>query len=110
MAKKLYVGGLPYSYNETKLRELFQAYTSISSVQLISDKFSGQSKGFGFIEFDDSEEADKAIASLNGTDCEGRSLTVNEARPKTAGGGFGGGFGGGRNSGGGSGQRRERNW
>ncbi len=106
MAKKIYVGGLPYSYNETRLRELFQAYTSIESVQLISDKFSGQSKGFGFVEFEDGAEADKAIAELNGTECEGRSLTVNEARPKAP---RTGGFGGGGSRGGG-GQRRERNW
>jgi RNA recognition motif-containing protein len=111
MAKKLYVGSLPYSANESSLRELFEPFGTLVSVAVISDKFSGQSKGFGFVEFEDSEAADKAIAQVNGREMGGRSLTVNEARPQAKReGGFGGGGGGGRggfggNRGGGGGRR-----
>jgi len=98
MAKKLYVGSLPYSVTETQLRELFEPFGSLNSVRVISDKFTGKSKGFGFVEFEDGEEADKAIAEVSGRELEGRTLVVNEARPeeKRSGGFGGGGFGGGR--------------
>lgn len=114
MAKKLYVGSLPYSVNESSLRELFEPFGEITSVAVISDKFTGQSKGFGFVEFSDSDAADSAIAQLNGKEMGGRTLTVNEAKPqekRSGGGGFGGGgnrgggYGGNRSSGGGGGRR-----
>ncbi len=112
MAKKLYVGSLPYSADESALRELFEPFGTLLSVAVINDKFSGQSKGFGFVEFEDSAAADQAIAQINGKDMGGRSLTVNEARPQAKReGGFGGGGGGGRGGfgggrGGGGGGRR----
>jgi RNA recognition motif-containing protein len=81
VGKKIYVGSLPYSINEQKLADLFAPYGSVTSVKIISDKYSGQSKGFGFVEMDSSEDAQKAIAALNGTQLEGRTLVVNEARP-----------------------------
>jgi RNA recognition motif-containing protein len=113
MAKKLYVGSLPYSANEDSLRGLFEPFGELISVAVISDKFTGQSKGFGFVEFADAEAADAAIAQVNGKDMGGRSLTVNEAKPQEkrsgGGGGFGGnrggGFGGNRGGGGGGGRR-----
>ena len=91
MAKKLYVGSLSYSTDETKLRSLFEPFGVLLSVAVINDKFTGQSKGFGFVEFEDSEAADNAIAQINGKEVDGRSLVVNEARPRE--GGFGGGGG-----------------
>lgn len=110
MAKKLYVGSLPYSADENALRELFEPFGNLISAAVISDKFTGQSKGFGFVEFEDSSAADRAIAEVNGRDMGGRSLTVNEARPPAKReGGFGGGGGGrggfGGNRGGGGGRR-----
>src|SRR5471030_1475555 len=105
MAKRLYVGGLPYSANERELEDLFASTDTVSSVSVVTDKYTGQSKGFGFVEMSTDAEADAAINTLNGTMLGGRTLTVNEAkpredRPRTGGGGYGGG--GGRNSGGGS--------
>jgi len=94
MAKKLYVGSLSYDTDETKLRELFEPFGALLSAAVISDKYSGQSKGFGFIEFEDSDAADEAIAQINGKEVDGRSLVVNEARPRAPrDGGFGGGGG-----------------
>jgi RNA recognition motif-containing protein len=81
VGKKIYVGSLPYSVNEQKLSDLFAQYGSVASVKIISDKYSGQSKGFGFVEMASAEEAQKAITALNGTQLEGRTLVVNEARP-----------------------------
>ena len=81
MGKKIYVGSLPYSINEQKLADLFAPYGTVTSAKIISDKFSGQSKGFGFVEMESSEDAQKAITALNGTQLEGRTLVVNEARP-----------------------------
>jgi RNA recognition motif-containing protein len=99
MAKKLYVGSLPYSVTETELREMFEPFGTLASARLISDKFSGQSKGFGFVEFEDGEAGDKAIAEVNGREVGGRTLVVNEARPEEKRergfGGGGRGFGGG---------------
>lgn len=105
MSKKLYVGGLPYSINEQKLSDLFAQYGSIASVKIIADKYSGQSKGFGFVEMSSSEEAQKAITALNGTQFEGRTLVVNEARPMESRPPSPRGGGGGRSSGGGRGRR-----
>jgi len=81
MGNKLYVGGLPYSVNEGKLQEIFSAHGTVESANVISDKLTGQSRGFGFVEMSSSSEAQKAIESLNGTQIEGRTLTVNEAKP-----------------------------
>ena len=100
MGSKLYVGGLPYSVTEGSLRELFSAHGTVESANVISDKFTGQSRGFGFVEMSSSSEAQKAIESLNGTQLDGRTLTVNEAKPmarRDNSGGGGGGRDGGRN-------------
>lgn len=96
----IYVGNLSYSVTEDELREAFGAYGEISSVSLISDKFSGQSKGFGFVEMPNNSEADAAIKALNETPLKGRNMRVNQAKPRTdrpqRSGGGGGGPGGGR--------------
>jgi len=98
MAKRLYVGNLPYSTNESELKDMFSAAGTVSSATVITDKFSGRSKGFGFVEMSSDSEADAAIEKFNGQDIGGRKLTVNEARPREEGGnrfggrGFGGGF------------------
>lgn len=81
MGTKLYVGGLPYSVDEGRLQEIFSAHGSVESSKVISDKFTGQSRGFGFVEMSSGSEAKKAIESLNGTQLDGRTLTVNEAKP-----------------------------
>jgi RNA recognition motif-containing protein len=80
--KKLYVGSLPYSVTEDELRELFSAYGPIESVRIITDKFTGQSKGFGFVEMANGEDAKKAIEAVNGMKLNGRTLIVNDARPE----------------------------
>ena len=100
MGSKLYVGGLPYSVTEGRLQELFSAHGTVQSANVISDKFTGQSRGFGFVEMSSNNEAQAAIQSLNGTQFEGRSLTVNEAKPmEKRDGGGGGGRGGDRDGG-----------
>ena len=81
MGNKLYVGGLPFSVTEDRLQEIFSAHGSVESSKVISDKFTGQSRGFGFVEMSSGSEAKKAIDSLNGTQLDGRTLTVNEAKP-----------------------------
>ncbi len=93
----LYVGNLLFDVTENDLKELFEPFGQVTEVRLIMDKFTGKSKGFGFIEMPSKEEAQKAIAELNGKDMKGRDMTVNEAKPKTDRGGRGGrgGFGGG---------------
>lgn len=99
MAKKLYVGGLPYSTTQEALKDEFSKAGAVSSAIVIMDKMTGRSKGFGFVEFESDADADKAVEMMNGKMFEGRSLTVNEARPMEArpprrdGGGFGGGRG-----------------
>ncbi len=90
MNKKLYVGGLPYAVTEDKLQEIFSAHGTVESARVITDRFTGRSRGFGFVEMSSEEEAQTAIDSLNGSDLEGRSLTVNEARPQENRGGGGG--------------------
>src|SRR3990170_3832094 len=105
MGNKLYVGGLPYSVTEGQLEEIFSKHGTVQSARVISDKFTGRSRGFGFVEMGSDAEAQKAIEALNGTELEGRTLVVNEARPqeRTQGGPGGGGGrrprpgGGGRN-------------
>ena len=82
MAVRLYVGNLPYSVTQSRLQEMFSPFGALGEVTVISDKFSGRSKGFGFVEFENAEEAKAAIEKLNGTDIDGRNIIVNEARPK----------------------------
>ena len=105
MGTKLYVGGLPYSTTEQQLSELFAPQGSVTSAKVITDKFTGQSRGFGFVEMSTEDEAQKAISALNGTQMDGRTITVNEAKPQEKRSGGGGGYGGG---GGGGGDRGGR--
>lgn len=103
MGKKLYVGNLAYSVDSSELEQMFGAHGTVVSAQIINDRDTGRSKGFGFVEMTSDAEADAAIAALNGQEQNGRALTVNEARPREerSGGGGGGGRGGGGRSGGG---------
>jgi RNA recognition motif-containing protein len=96
MSSKIYVGGLPYSITDQSLNDLFAPHGTVESARVITDKFTGQSRGFGFVEMASADEAKKAIAALDGSQLEGRTLTVNEARPQQprTGGGGGGGRGG----------------
>jgi RNA recognition motif-containing protein len=114
MGSKIYVGGLPYSATEQQLSDLFAAHGGVASARIITDKFTGQSRGFGFVEMSSDSEAQAAITALNGSEMGGRTLTVNEARPQEprSGGGGRGGFGGGGGGrggfGGGGGGKRDR--
>jgi hypothetical protein len=130
MGRKLFVGNLPFSATDETLRELFSQSGTVESAQVIMDKFSGRSKGFGFVEMSTDEEAQQAVAKFNSHELDGRALTVNEARPmapREGGGGFGGrggggggrgdrggygggGGGGGFGGGGGGGGKRRNNW
>jgi cold-inducible RNA-binding protein len=114
MASKLYVGGLSYSTTSEGLRTLFAQYGTVESAAVVSDRDSGQSRGFGFVEMSTQPEAQEAIAKLDGQSFEGRPLKVNVANPKGAGGGAGTGFtrGGGSGSGTsfGGGDRRPSRW
>ena len=116
MGKKLYVGNLTYNVNETDLETLFSQFGTVQSAQIIIDRDTNRSKGFGFVEMGTDAEAQAAIQGLDGQDHEGRNLTVNEAKPREprsgggggyggggGGGGYGGGSGGGGRSGGGGG-------
>jgi cold-inducible RNA-binding protein len=94
MAKKLYVGNLPYGVSDSDLQEMFGAHGTVQSAQVIMDRDTGRSKGFGFVEMASDQEAAAAVAALNGQQRDGRALVVNEARPKAEGGGHGGGGGG----------------
>lgn len=89
--KNIFVGNLDFSTTEDELRQLFAAYGQIDRVSIMTDRDTGRSRGFGFVEMSSSEDAEKAIAALNGTQVGGRKLNVNEARPKTERGGGGGG-------------------
>lgn len=82
MGSKVYVGGLPYSTTDQQLQDLFAQYGAVASARIITDKFTGQSRGFGFVEMATDGDAQKAITALNGTQFGGRTLTVNEARPQ----------------------------
>ncbi len=114
MGKKLYVGNLSYGITDSDLERLFEPHGTVQSAQVIMDRDTGRSKGFGFVEMGSDQEAQAAIAAMSGKEVEGRALTVNEARPKEGGGGggggrggYGGGGGGGRGGyGGGGGGRR----
>lgn len=103
MGKKLYVGNLPFSATEQLLNDMFSQCGTVDSAALITDRSTGRSKGFGFVEMSSEEEAQAAIDKYNGADCEGRPMTVNEAKPmapREGGGGGRGGFGGGGGRGG----------
>jgi RNA recognition motif-containing protein len=117
MAKNIYVGNLVWDATADDLLALFQEHGNVARAQVITDRETGRSRGFGFVEMDNDEEAQKAVDALNGTPFKGRALTVNEARPREergGGGGYGGGGGGRRGGyggggyGGGGGGRRER--
>jgi len=103
----IYVGNLGYGVNEEELKEAFGAFGAVTTVSVIKDKFSGESRGFGFVEMPSKAEAEAAIASLNGKELKGRAISVNEARPRSEGGRREGGGGGG---GGGGGARGRRSW
>ena len=108
MGKKLYVGNLSYNVDSSELEQMFAPHGQVVSAQIINDRDTGRSKGFGFVEMANDNEAEAAIAALNGHEHEGRALTVNEARPREerprgGGGGYGGGGGGGRGGYGGGG-------
>ena len=99
MGSKIYVGGLPYSATDSQLNDLFAPHGTVASAHVITDRTTGQGRGFGFVEMSTEQEAKAAIGALNGTQMDGRTLTVNEAKPReprSGGGGFGGGRGGGR--------------
>jgi len=115
--KNIFVGNLDFAATESSIRALFEPYGSVQRVNLVTDRDTGRSRGFAFVEMADSAEADKAITALNGTQLDGRALNINEARPKPEGGGrggFGGGGGGRSHSGGGGGggprRRSEPRW
>ena len=110
MGSKLYVGNLSYSTTSSELEQLFGQFGAVQSAEVISDRETGRSKGFGFVQMGSDDEAQAAISALNGQQQDGRPLTVNEAKPREdrprgggGGGGYGGGGGGGRSSGGGGG-------
>jgi RNA recognition motif-containing protein len=106
VGKKLYVGNLPYQVGDAELEQLFSEFGSVQSVQVIHDRDTGRSKGFGFVEMGSDQEAQAAIQSLHDQEVNGRRLTVNEAKPReprSGGGGYGGGGGGGGYGGGGGG-------
>ena len=114
--KNLYVGNLPHSTTEAELRNVFEPHGAVEKVTLVTDRETGRSRGFGFVEMTDATAADKAIAALNGTELGGRTLTINEAKPKTDRpkrpprfGGGGGGGGRGRDRGHAR-ERREPRW
>ncbi len=102
--KSIFVGNLDFAATDTSVRAMFEKYGTVDRVNLVTDRDTGRSRGFAFVDMTNSQEADKAIAGLNGAAFEGRALNVNEARPKTQGGG------GGRGNGGGFGQRRDQRW
>jgi RNA recognition motif-containing protein len=107
----IYVGNLPFSYTSADLEKMFTSHGTVSSAQVVTDRTTGRSRGFGFVEMDNDDEARAAITALAETDIDGRRLTVNEARPRVERrpsdrGGYGGGYGGGRSGGGGYGGGR----
>jgi cold-inducible RNA-binding protein len=122
IVKNIFVGNLSFNTNEDELRQMFEPYGQVDRVSILTDRETGRSRGFGFVEMSSDEDGEKAITALNGSQIGGRTINVNEARPKTergGGGGYGGGGGGGRDRGdrggrgggggrGGSGGRRER--
>ncbi len=113
--KKIYVGNLPFSVNDDQLRQMFEAHGAVASASIVMDRETGRPRGFGFVEMSDASAADTAINAMNGKDCGGRALVVNEAKPREGGGGggrggFGGGGGGGRGGFGGGGGGGGKRW
>jgi len=108
--KKLFVGNLDFSATEDSIRALFEQHGTVDRVSLMTDRDTGRSRGFAFVEMSDAGEADRAVQALNGYNFSGRPLNVNEARPKVEGGGHGGGGNRGGRGGGGPRQRREPRW
>lgn len=108
--KKIYVGNFSFSMTEQELRSLFEPFGAIEAATVATDRDTGRSRGFGFVSMTNDEEAEKAMAALNGKDSGGRALTVNEAKPQTQRSGFGGGGGGRGGDRGGPRQRREPRW
>ena len=106
MAKRIYVGSLPYSTTEDQLEELFKVHGQVDEVYIVTDKYSGQAKGFAFVQMTNDDEAQKAIDAINGVELGGRTLVVNEARERERTTGGGGDSGGGSHGGGGGGSRR----
>lgn len=111
--KNIFVGNLSFNTNEDELRQLFETHGAVERVSIMTDRDTGRSRGFGFVEMTSNEDGEKAIAALNGSQVGGRTINVNEARPKTDRGSGGGGGGGGRDRGdrggrGGGGGRRDR--
>ena len=104
--KNIFVGNLSFGATESALRTMFEAYGAVDRVSIVTDRDTGQSKGFGFIEMSNDAEGDKAIKALSGHELDGRNLTINEARPKSE----GGGGSRGRSGGGGGGQRQNNRW
>src|SRR5437868_3161856 len=98
--KNIFVGNLSYGATEDSVRSMFEAYGAVERVSIVTDRDTGQPRGFGFVEMSSNSDADKAIAELNGRDLDGRTLNINEARPKEDRGGFGGNRGGGGGYGG----------
>src|SRR5262245_39683446 len=105
MGKKLYVGNLAYGVTSSDLEQMFEPFGTVQSAQVITDRDTGRSKGFGFVEMSSDAEAQAAIAGMSGKEMDGRTLTVNEAKPKEDRGGLGGYGGGGRGGYGGGGRR-----
>ena len=111
--KKIYVGNFPFNLSEGELRQMFEPYGAVESVSVVTDRYTGRSRGFAFVEMTNNNEAEAAITALNGKDVGGRPLTVNESKPKTGertGGSRGGGGGRGRDDSRGSRQPREPRW
>lgn len=111
--KNIFVGNLSFSSGEDQVRGLFETYGTVDRVSIITDRETGRSRGFAFVEMSNDEEAERAINALNGAEIGGRRINVNEARPREERGGFGGGgrgAGGGNRGGGGGGYRREPRW
>ena len=109
--KNIFVGNLSFNTNEDELRQLFESYGQVDRVSIMTDRDTGRSRGFGFVEMASNEDGEKAITALNGSQVGGRTINVNEARPKTERAGGGGGGGGGRDRGGRGGEgggRRDR--
>ena len=110
--KNIFVGNLSFGATEDSVRALFSAHGTVDRVSIVTDRDTGQTRGFGFVEMSNDAEGDRAIAALNGVDLDGRTLNINEARPKSerGSGGGGGGYRGGGNSGGGGGGRQKKRW
>lgn len=106
--KNIFVGNLSFGATEDSIRSLFEAYGAVDRVSIVTDRDTGQARGFAFVEMSDNSAGDRAIAALNGTELDGRAMNVNEARPKTdrGSGGGGGGYRGNRGGGGGGGRNR----